>query len=118
MHSDNNKIFEHSYLIMQGKICPYCNSVPEYVDSSGAYGRSFGMIYLCRDCKAWVGVHEGTDVALGRLANTELREAKIITHKWLDRIFTEDLINKIYSRYIHGISNRQKPTSGYRSKWK
>jgi hypothetical protein len=108
MYSDKSKIFEHSYLIMQGKVCPYCNSVPEYVDSSEVYGRSFGMIYLCRDCKAWVGVHEGTDVALGRLANEELREAKMLTHKWLERIFTEDLINKIYPRYIHGISNRQK----------
>ncbi len=55
--------------ILSGKICPYCGNRTEYVDSSVIYGRSYGMIYLCWDCMAYVGVHKGTDRALGRLAN-------------------------------------------------
>lgn len=35
--------------ILTGKICPYCGKPTEYVDSSIIYGRSYGMIYLCRD---------------------------------------------------------------------
>ena len=69
--------------VLSGKICPYCGNPTEYVDSSVIYGRSYGMIYLCRDCRAYVGVHKGTDQALGRLANAELREAKKDAHLWL-----------------------------------
>lgn len=44
--------------IITGKVCPYCGKPTEYVDSSVIYGRSYGMIYLCRDCRAYVGVHK------------------------------------------------------------
>lgn len=74
-------------LIYSGKICPYCNGYTEYVDSVEVYGKSYGMIYLCRPCKAWVGVHKGTDNALGRLANSELREAKKEAHFYFDKLW-------------------------------
>jgi len=93
---------------MQGKICPYCNGVPMYVDSAEVYGESFGMIYLCRSCSAWVGVHEGTDLAFGRLANEELRDWKKLAHNFFDKLFTESIINKIYPTYITGVTNREK----------
>ena len=93
---------------MQGKTCPYCNGVTLYVDSAEVYGESFGMIYLCRGCAAWVGVHEGTDIALGRLANEELREWKKLAHKSFDKLFIESIINKIYPIYIMGVTNREK----------
>lgn len=48
--------------------CDYCGGPTEYVDSSVIYGRSYGMIYLCRPCRAYVGVHRGTNKPLGRLA--------------------------------------------------
>ena len=50
--------------LLTGKICPYCGKPTEFVDSSVIYGRSYGMIYLCRDCRAYVGVHKGTDLSL------------------------------------------------------
>ena len=69
--------FYDTTLIMAGKICPYCGQPTEYVDSAAVYhGISYGMIYLCRKCDAYVGVHRGTDKALGRLANRSLREWK------------------------------------------
>ena len=94
--------------ILSGKICPYCGNRTEYVDSSVIYGRSYGMIYLCWDCMAYVGVHKGTDRALGRLANTELREAKKEAHFYFDQIAKTNLINKIWKKHIPNTSNRNR----------
>ena len=71
----------------KGLVCPYCNKSSELVDSKEIYGTSYGMIYLCRPCDAYVGVHKGTTDALGRLANKELREAKKEAHKYFDLIW-------------------------------
>ncbi|OOG19164.1 hypothetical protein BWD42_04240 [Sphingobacterium sp. CZ-UAM] len=73
--------------IKSGKVCPYCHMSTELVDSSLIYGTSYGMIYLCAKCRAWVGVHKGTDVALGRLANDELREWKKLAHGYFDPLW-------------------------------
>lgn len=75
--------------IMQGRVCPYCNRKTEYVDSSIIYGKSYGMIYLCKPCDAYVGVHKGTNNALGRLADKELRYWKKEAHKYFDTIWKE-----------------------------
>ena len=78
---------ETQKLIMEGKICPYCKRKTEYVDSSVIYGKSHGMIYLCRHCDAYCGVHKGTDRSLGRLANAELRELKKEAHEYFDKLW-------------------------------
>lgn len=71
--------------IRKGQICPYCGQESQYVDSEIVYGdRSYGMIYLCAPCAAYVGVHKGTDRALGRLANSELRAWKQKAHRQFD----------------------------------
>ena len=47
---------------MKGRIviCDYCGTPADFVDSSVVYhGHSFGMIYLCPRCGAYVGVHKG-----------------------------------------------------------
>lgn len=67
--------------------CDYCGRVTEYVDSAVIYGKSYGMVYLCQPCKAYVGVHKGTDKPLGRLANAELREWKKRAHAAFDPIW-------------------------------
>lgn len=94
--------------IITGKVCPYCGKPTEFVDSSVIYGRSYGMIYLCRDCRTYVGVHKGTDQALGCLANAELRKAKKEAHFYFDQIAKTNLINKIWKKYIPNTSNRNK----------
>lgn len=48
---------------MKEVYCDYCGRRAEFVDSKVIYGKSYGMIYLCR-CRpgyAYVGVHKGTD---------------------------------------------------------
>ena len=72
---------------MSGKVCPYCSNESEYVDSSIIYGKSYGMIYLCKPCDAYCGVHKGTDNALGRLANKELRYWKKKAHEHFDKLW-------------------------------
>jgi len=45
------------------------------------------MVWICKPCGAWVGVHRGTKIPLGRLANAELRKAKIEAHAAFDRFW-------------------------------
>jgi hypothetical protein len=71
--------------------CPYCSRPTEYVDSIAVYRKSYGMIYLCRPCEAWVGVHKGTNEPLGRLANKELREWKMKAHAAFDPLWQRKL---------------------------
>ena len=71
--------------------CDYCNKQPKYVDSSVVYGKSYGMIYYCKPCDAYVGVHKGTDKPLGRLANRELRYWKKEAHKFFDPLWIRKL---------------------------
>jgi len=68
--------------------CDYCDTHTDYVDSEEIYGKSYGMIYLCRSCGAYVGVHRGTDIPLGRLANAELRDWKKMAHANFDPVWT------------------------------
>ena len=95
--------------IYTGKICPYCEAKTEYIDSSYIYnGKSYGMVYMCKPCDAYVGVHKGSDKALGRLADFDLREAKKRAHHYFDQIAKTSLINEIWKKWIPDISNRKK----------
>lgn len=67
--------------------CDYCGRLSELVDSSIVYRRSYGPIYFCRPCFAWVGVHPGTTKPLGRLANATLREWKKKAHAAFDPLW-------------------------------
>ena len=68
-------------------ICNYCGKPAEYVDSTVVYGSSYGMIYYCKPCNAWVGVHKGSGTPLGTLANAELRAYRRKAHGLFDRIW-------------------------------
>lgn len=72
---------------MREVYCDYCGRRAEYVNSKIVYGKNYGMIYLCRHCMAYVGVHKGTDIPLGRLANAELRYWKRQAHAAFDPLW-------------------------------
>jgi len=67
-------------------ICDYCGDKATYEDSSVIYGRSYGMVYICKCVEGWayVGVHKGTNKPLGRLADKTLREMKKKAHSVFD----------------------------------
>ena len=68
--------------------CNYCGKPAHYVDSAIVYnGRSYGMIYFCPDCDAYVGVHKGTDRPKGSLANSELRGWRRGAHEAFDQLW-------------------------------
>ncbi len=84
--------------ILAGKICPYCGRQTELIDSAEVYhGYSFGPIYICSLCDAYVGCHPGTTKALGRLANAELRYWKHQAHEAFDRLWKGD--SKVMNRH-------------------
>ena len=73
---------------MRVPTCPYCGGKAKLTDSAHVYrGRSYGLIWDCRPCDAYVGVHKGTTNPLGRLANAELRKAKIRAHAVFDPLW-------------------------------
>jgi hypothetical protein len=75
--------------------CDYCNRRAVFTDSAVVYsGRSYGNIYYCKPCKAWVGVHKGTRHPLGRLANAELRKAKMKAHAAFDPLWKDGDMNR------------------------
>ena len=70
-------------------VCPYCSREARLVDSAAIYPHSYGPIYLCKPCDAYVGVHPGTEKPLGTLANRPLRVARMKTHAVLDPLWKE-----------------------------
>lgn len=72
-------------------VCPYCDVQAALVPGSTIYlerGDLAGkMFYRCEPCQAWVGCHPGTTTPLGRLANAELRAAKMRAHFAFDRLW-------------------------------
>jgi len=76
-------------------ICPYCGLNAELVDSKTIYGTSYGMVWLCQPCQAWVGVHKGDrdSKPLGTLANAEVRKARQLAHAAFDP-FWQELVEK------------------------
>jgi len=76
-----------------GIVCPYCSRAACLVDGVMIYPHRSDLhdkkFYLCPPCDAYVGCHPGTTRPLGRLANTELRAAKIEAHAAFDPLWRE-----------------------------
>jgi hypothetical protein len=72
-------------------LCPYCGSTSEQVTGKVIYPHRLDLhgkvFYQCRPCGAYVGCHPGTSFPLGRLANAELRAAKISAHAAFDPLW-------------------------------
>ena len=67
--------------------CPYCHGKPELRSSKEVYQKDFGNIWLCPECRAYVGCHRNGDVPKGFLANTEMRHLRKIAHSLFDPIW-------------------------------
>lgn len=71
--------------------CPYCGAKSIIRPSIHVYRKEYGSnVLVCSNypkCNAFVGCHKGTKNPLGRLADKELREAKIAAHAHFDPIW-------------------------------
>lgn len=79
---------------MREVICQYCGKQAEYVDSAEVYATSYGMIYICKPCNAYVGVHKDTDKPKGTLANKELRELRKTCHALFDPLWKSGKVKR------------------------
>ena len=70
-------------------VCSYCGTTAVLVDSAVIYhGTSYGFAWKCPACPdVYVGCHQCTRKPLGRLADAELRVAKMLAHAAFDRLW-------------------------------
>lgn len=78
--------------------CQYCEQDAELVDGEKMYphvprlaGKKF---WRCVPCNAHVGCHPGTENPLGRIANAELRRAKMAAHAAFDQIWNSGEVKR------------------------
>ena len=90
-------------------VCPYCDRKAEFHKSSAKFyrGHDYGPVWACVPCGAWVGCHKGTRRPLGRLADAELRRAKIAAHAAFDRLWKLKMKRE-------GCSKNEARSAGYR----
>ena len=81
------KLTKEQRMKYHGELCPYCGRKPELINSREIYGIECGLVWICKPCQAYVGVHKGTEKPLGRLAKKNLRDAKKEAHKWFDQLW-------------------------------
>lgn len=79
--------------------CPYCGAHAILQKASYVYGDSSmdEYVYVCSNypkCDSYVGVHRGTKEPMGTLANRELRNKRIRTHKVFEKIWQNNLMSK------------------------
>lgn len=73
--------------------CDYCRKPAKLVTGKIVYPHRKDLLHkffwYCKDCGAWVGTHKNSKdkAPLGRLANKELRQAKMAAHAVFDPIW-------------------------------
>jgi hypothetical protein len=70
-------------------VCEYCGASVVFTSNEAVYGKKYGngMCYKCTGCDSYVGVHSGTEIPLGRLANQEQRNLKVQCHALFDPLW-------------------------------
>lgn len=76
--------------------CDYCGNDVVLTSNAEIYGKVYGngKCYLCRGCRASVGVHYDLKTPLGRLANNELKKLKKQAHDLFDVYWKNGLISR------------------------
>jgi ssDNA-binding Zn-finger/Zn-ribbon topoisomerase 1 len=79
--------------------CPYCGSHAILKDASYVYGQnsSGGKVYVCSHypaCDSYVGVHQGTSLPKGSLANRTLRRKRIQAHRIFDQLWRQGIFSR------------------------
>jgi len=79
--------------------CPHCGAVAIIRPASEIYDdpRRKDELYVCKNypaCKSYVGMHAGTRIPLGTLANGDLRNLRIKAHRRFDRIWQSGIMSR------------------------
>lgn len=92
--------------------CPYCHKPAEWISHEVIYGTRFNkkshMIWLCRDCMAYVGCHQNTKKPLGTMADKETREWRVKTHAVIDELWKSGRYSRgeVYARLSDAFGER------------
>lgn len=91
---------------MTAPACMHCASIAVLTNGRAVYAHRPDLwdkpIWRCEGCGAYVGCHPGTDTALGRPANAELRKARMHVHDKMDPIW------KTADRHYSDVSAKQR----------
>ena len=79
--------------------CPYCGSPAILKDASYVYGDNSygGKIYVCSHypaCDSYVGVHQGTTLPKGSLADRTLRKKRVQAHRIFDQLWRQGIFSR------------------------
>lgn len=87
-------------------VCEYCGHEVVLTSNAEIYGSPYGngKCYLCRNCRASVGVHPDLVTPLGRLANKELKKLKMKVHSLFDPYWKNESMKRAEC-YLH-LSNK------------
>lgn len=80
-------------------VCPYCGSRSILRDSSYVYREQLSerQLYVCArypKCNSYVGVHAHSLRPKGTLANSELRNKRIVAHRIFDEIWKSGIMTR------------------------
>jgi hypothetical protein len=83
--------------------CRYCGQPARLVSGDAIYPHRPDLARLkfwrCSPCDAWVGVHKGTQNALGILAKAELRRLKSEVHAAFDPVWKDKRMGRSKAYY-------------------
>ena len=86
--------------------CPYCGYKAKLVTGADVYPSRRDLrakkLWRCAPCQAWVGCHPGTTTPLGRLANAELRQAKMRAHAAFDPVWKAKIAEGLSKHHARG----------------
>ena len=68
-------------------ICPTCHVKAQYISSALIFGKDYGMRYQCPVCGKRVGVHKGTAIPYGLLADHGLQAERAHLHYYFDSLW-------------------------------
>ena len=79
--------------------CPHCGAIATIRPASEIYRdpNATGELYVCSNfprCNSYVGVHPGTRLPLGVLANGDVRNLRIKAHRRLDKIWQYGIMTR------------------------
>ena len=79
--------------------CPYCGGTAVLRDAAYVYGSNAHgeQLYVCQHypkCDAYVGVHKGTQIPKGTLADGDLRNLRIRAHRIFDMIWKNGILTR------------------------
>lgn len=79
--------------------CPYCGHTAVLRKAAAVYKEKAleEYLYVCSnypECDSYVGVHKGTLLPKGSLANGNLRHKRIVAHHYFDSIWKHGILSK------------------------